>query len=117
MAKNDAIHLNLPSVDELFSTQAERDDAKRETVKEIPITEISDFPDHPFQVGQDEEMVQMTESIRTHGVLVHGLVRPKPEGGYEMVSGHRRKLASALAGRETIPCIVRNLTDDSRKPR
>lgn len=112
MAKGSTIKLNLPSADELFSTQEERDEAKRETVMDIPIEEISDFPDHPFKVKMDESMMDMAESVKEYGVLVPALVRPKPEGGYEMIAGHRRKMASQLAERQTIPCIVRNLTDD-----
>ena len=112
MAKNKGINLNLPSVDDLFSTQEEREEAKRESVREIPLTEISDFPDHPFKVKADESMLEMAESIREYGVLVPALVREKPGGGYEMVAGHRRKMASELAEKTEIPCIVRNLTDD-----
>lgn len=112
MAKNKGINLNLPSVDDLFSTQEEREEAKRESVREIPLTEISDFPDHPFKVKADESMLEMAESIREYGILVPALVREKPGGGYEMVAGHRRKMASELAERTEMPCIVRNLTDD-----
>ena len=103
---------NLLSVDSLFTTQAERDEEKRETVMDIPLAEISDFPNHPFQVRVDESMMEMADSVRQYGVLVPGLVRPKPDGGYEMVAGHRRKKASELAGKETVPCIIRELTDD-----
>lgn len=103
---------NLLSVDSLFTTQAERDEAKRETVMDIPLAEISDFPNHPFKVRMDESMMEMADSVRQYGVLVPGLIRPKPDGGYEMVAGHRRKKASELAEKETIPCIVRELTDD-----
>lgn len=113
MAKGNAIKLNLPSSDELFSTQEERDEAKRETIMDIPLEEISDFPDHPFKVKMDESMMDMAESVKVYGVLVPALVRPKQEGGYEMVAGHRRKMASQLAGRQEIPCIVKNLTDDT----
>lgn len=112
MAKGKEIKLNLPSADDLFSTQEERDEAGRETVMEIPLEEISDFPNHPFKVKMDESMMDMAESIKEYGVLVPALVRPKAEGGYEMVAGHRRKMASQIAERQTIPCIVRNLTDD-----
>lgn len=112
MAKGKGINLNLPSVDELFSTQEERDEAKRESVRNIPIAEITDFPNHPFKVKTDENMLDMVESVKEHGVLVPALVREKPEGGYEMVAGHRRKMASELAEKEEMPCIVRNLTDD-----
>ena len=103
---------SLLSVDSLFTTQAERDEAKRETVMDIPLAEISDFPNHPFKVRMDESMAEMAESVKQYGVLVPTLVRPKPEGGYEMVAGHRRKMASEKAGAETVPCIVRELTDD-----
>jgi ParB family chromosome partitioning protein len=107
-----AIKLNLPSADDLFSTQEERDDAKRERVMELPLSEISDFPNHPFKVRMDAEMTEMSGSVKQYGVLVPALVRPKEGGGYEMIAGHRRKMASELAGRDTMPCIVRNLTDD-----
>ena len=112
MAKGKGINLNRPSVDELFSTQEERDEAKRESVRNIPIAEITDFPNHPFKVKTDENMLDMVESVKEHGVLVPALVREKPEGGYEMVAGHRRKMASELAEKKEMPCIVRNLTDD-----
>ena len=111
MAKSNVSSL-LTSVDDLFTTQAERDAASRETVVNIPLEEISDFPDHPFKVRMDEAMMEMADSIRRYGVLVPGMVRPKPEGGYEMVAGHRRKMGSTLAQKETMPCLVRNLTDD-----
>ncbi len=110
MAKE--LKLNLPSVDDLFSTQEERDDAQREKVMQIPLSEISGFPNHPFKVRMDEAMQEMAQSVKEYGVLVPALVRPKEGGGYEMVAGHRRKAASELAGVETIPCIVRSLTDD-----
>jgi len=106
------LKLNLPSVDDLFSTQEERDDAQREKVMQIPLAEISSFPNHPFKVRMDEAMQEMAQSVKEYGVLVPALVRPKEGGGYEMVAGHRRKAASELAGVETIPCIVRRLTDD-----
>ncbi len=111
MAKNSAADL-LTSVDDLFTTQAERDEAKRETVRDIPLSEISDFPNHPFKVRMDDAMMEMAESVKQYGVLVPAMVRPKPEGGYEMVSGHRRKLASELAQKAEMPCLVRELTDD-----
>ena len=110
MAKSSVAGL-LTSVDDLFTTQEERDAAKREAVVDIPLDEISDFPDHPFKVRMDEAMMEMANSIRQYGVLVPGMVRPK-EGGYEMVSGHRRKMASKLAQKPTMPCLVRDLTDD-----
>jgi len=106
------LNLNLPSADDLFSTQDERDDAKRERVMDLPLSEISDFPNHPFKVKMDAEMQEMAESVKQYGVLVPGLVRRKEGGGYEMVAGHRRKMASELAERGTMPCIIRSLTDD-----
>ena len=112
MAKGREIKLPLPAADDLFSTQEERDEAKREFIADIPLTEISDFPDHPYKVKQDESMLELAASIREKGVVNPALVRPKPEGGYEMVAGHRRKFASELAGKTDMPCIVRNLTDD-----
>ena len=111
MAKNNVAGL-LTSVDDLFSTQESRDEAKLERVINLPPGEISDFPNHPFKVRMDEEMQQMAESVKEHGVLVPALVREKPDGGYEMVAGHRRKRAAELAGLPEIPCIVRHLTDD-----
>lgn len=112
MARNSGIKMNLPKADDLFSTQEERDEDSRESVREIPIGEISDFPDHPFKVRMDENMMDMAKSVKQHGILVPALVREKPEGGYEMIAGHRRKMASELAGKTEMPCIVRNLTDD-----
>ena len=102
----------LTSVDSMFTTQEERDNAQRSYVTDLPIAEISDFPDHPFKVRMDEEMEQMVESVRERGVLSPVLVRPMPDGSYQMVSGHRRKFASELAELPTVPCIVRELTDD-----
>lgn len=113
MAKsNPRDSIKLTSVDDLFSTEESRVDSQREKVLDIPLSEISDFPNHPFKVKADEAMLEMADSIKQYGVLVPGLVRPKADGGYEMVAGHRRKKASELAGRETMPCIVRNLDDD-----
>lgn len=111
MAKSNASGL-LTSLDSLFTTQEQRDEAKRDSVQDIPISRISDFPEHPFKVKQDEAMLEMAESVQQYGVLVPGLVRQLEDGSYQMVSGHRRKMASELAGRDTIPCIVRDLTDD-----
>ena len=111
MAKSNASEM-LTSLDSLFTTQEQRDEAKRDSVQDIPISQISDFPEHPFKVKQDEAMLEMAESVRQYGVLVPGLVRQLEDGSYQMVAGHRRKLASELAGRDTIPCIVRDLTDD-----
>ena len=112
MAKSREISMNLPSVDDLFTTQEERDQKNQEYVKDISIYEITDFPNHPFKVKMDDKMLETIESVRDHGVLVPALVREKSTGGYEMISGHRRKMASELAGLENIPCIVRNLSDD-----
>ena len=107
-----ALKLNLPSADSLFSTQEERDDARLERVMNLSLSEVSDFPNHPFKVRMDDEMREMSESVKQYGVLVPGLARPKEGGGYEIVAGHRRKTASELAGRDTMPFIVRELTDD-----
>lgn len=111
MAKNSVAGL-LTSVDDLFSTQESRDEAKLERVINLSPAEISDFPNHPFKVRMDEEMQQMAESVKENGVLVPALVREKPDGGYEMIAGHRRKRAAEMAELSKIPCIVRNLTDD-----
>ena len=111
MAKDSVSNL-LTSVDELFTTQEERDIAKRETVMDIPLAEISDFPNHPFKVTVDEKMLEMADSVKRYGVLVPAIVRPKQGGGYEMIAGHRRKKASELAERSTLNCIFRDLTDD-----
>ena len=113
MAKSSARDsIKLTSVDELFSTEESRADSQREKVLDIPLSEISDFPNHPFKVKADEAMLEMADSVKQYGILVPALVRPKPDGGYEMVAGHRRKKASELAGKETMPCIVRELDDD-----
>jgi len=105
--------IKLASVDELFSTEESRADSQREKVLDIPLAEISDFPNHPFKVKADEGMLEMADSVKQYGILVPGLVRTKADGGYEMVAGHRRKKASELAGKETMPCIVRELDDDA----
>ena len=112
MAKNGGIKMSLPTSADLFSTQEERDEAERESIHDILLTEISDFPDHPFKVKMDEEMVNMAESVRKYGILVPAIVRERPEGGYEMIAGHRRRMASELAEQTTMPCLIRNLTDD-----
>ena len=111
MAKSSAAGL-LTSVDSMFTTQEERDNAQRSYVTDLPIAEISDFPNHPFKVRMDESMTEMVESVKERGVLSPVLVRPMPDGGYQMVSGHRRKMAVELAELPTVPCIVRELTDD-----
>lgn len=112
MTKRNVIEMNLPTADDLFSTQEERDNEKREYVKAIPLEKISDFPDHPFKVRIDEKMMEMIGSVREYGVLSPAVVRPKEDGTYEMIAGHRRKLASQMADRPDIPCIVRDLTDE-----
>ena len=111
MAKSNASEM-LTSLDSLFTTQEQRDEAKRDVVLDLPLDQIGDFPNHPFKVRQDDAMMEMMESVQLHGVLVPGLVRQLADGSYQMVSGHRRKLASRLAGLDTLPCIVRDLTDD-----
>ena len=105
-------NVHLTSLDDLFTTQEQRDDAQREKVIDIPLNEIHDFPDHPFRVVQDDAMNEMAESVKQFGVLVPAMVRPRADGGYELISGHRRKMASTLAGRDSLPCIVRDLSDD-----
>lgn len=113
MAKNDVRNnIKLTSVDDLFTTEESRVDSQREKVLDIPLSEISDFPNHPFKVKADEAMLEMADSVKQYGVLVPGLVRPKTDGGFEMVAGHRRKKASELAGKEIMPCIVRELDND-----
>lgn len=111
MTKKNAASL-LTSVDELFTTEQEREQAARESVVLLDPAEIADFPNHPFKVVEDEAMLEMAESVREYGVLVPVLVRPNMQGSWEMVSGHRRKAAAILAGVSEIPCIVRNMTDD-----
>lgn len=112
MATHKMGSVKLTSIDDLFTTQEERDDAKQPKIKDIPLLEIHDFPDHPFRVVQDEAMLEMVQSVKEYGVLSPATVRPRPEGGYELISGHRRKMASALAGLESMPCIIQDLTDD-----
>jgi len=104
--------LGMTPLDDLFSTDESRAEAQLEKVTKLNPAEISDFPNHPFKVRQDDDMAEMVESIKKYGVLVPALVRPKEDGGYEMVAGHRRKFAASLAGVSEIPCIVRSLTDD-----
>ncbi|MEG2679137.1 MAG: ParB/RepB/Spo0J family partition protein, partial [Oscillospiraceae bacterium] len=99
--------------DQLFTTQAERDDMKREKVWEIALEELHPFKSHPFHVEENEELQELARSIGDHGVLTPGIVRPRPEGGYELISGHRRRTASQLAGRATMPVIIRALDDDA----
>lgn len=111
MAKNNAASL-LTSVDNLFTTQEERDNIQRSYVIDLPPSAISDFPDHPFKIRMDASMIDLMESVKEHGVLSPALVRPMPDGSYQMVSGHRRKYATEKAGLPTLPCIVRELSDD-----
>ena len=113
MSKGTAIDLGLnEAYNDLFSTQEERDNAGRTFVTDLDPAEISDFPNHPFHVRMDEEMERLMESVKERGVLSPVLVRPMPDGGYQMVSGHRRKMAAELAELPTVSCIVRELTDD-----
>ena len=112
MAKSNALNFNLPSVDDLFSTEESRAEDRLERVVNLNPAEISDFPNHPFKVRMDAAMQEMAESVKQYGVLVPALVRPKRSGGYEMVAGHRRKKAADLAGLAEIPCIIRQLTDE-----
>lgn len=111
MGKRSAAGL-LTSVDSIFTTQEERDNAQRSYVTDLPAAEISGFPNHPFKVRMDQSMVELADSVKQYGVLVPSLVRPMPDGSYQMVSGHRRKRAAELAGLPTVPCIIRELTDD-----
>ena len=111
MEKNSAASL-LTSVDSLFTTQEERDIATQPRIQEIPIDQIDDFPNHPFKVRMDDSMMEMAESVKQHGILVPAIVRPKENGHYEMVAGHRRKTACSMAARLELPCIVRELTDE-----
>ena len=104
--------LSTKSLDDLFSTQEERDEAKLQKIRDIPLTEIDGFPDHPFQVREDEDMFQLVESIKERGVITPATVRQKEDGRYELVSGHRRKKACELAGFETLRCEVVELTKD-----
>ncbi|MFD1403704.1 ParB/RepB/Spo0J family partition protein [Robinsoniella peoriensis] len=111
--KSSAKNINLTSVDDLFSTEESRADAGREKVIEIPLTSLFPFKDHPFKVKDDEAMADTAESIKEYGVLVPAIARPRDDGGYELVAGHRRHRASELAGLETMPVLVRNLDDDA----
>ena len=110
--KGNGRKIELASVDDLFSTEASRTDARREKVLEVPLSELHPFKNHPFRVRDDEAMLETAESVRQYGVLVPAIARPDPNGGYELIAGHRRRRASELAGRETMPVIVRDLDDD-----
>jgi ParB family chromosome partitioning protein len=111
--KSSAKNISLNSYDDIFSTEETREDAKREKVTDMPLSELHPFPDHPFQVRDDDAMKETVESIKEYGVLVPAIVRPRADGGYELISGHRRKHACELAGLPTMPVIVRNLDDDA----
>ena len=111
--KSSAKKVELASVDDLFSTEESRADAQRERVLEIPLSELHPFKNHPFKVKDDESMMETADSIRQYGVLVPAIARPDPDGGYELVAGHRRHRASELADKETMPVIVRDLDDDA----
>ncbi|MDD3261854.1 MAG: ParB/RepB/Spo0J family partition protein [Oscillospiraceae bacterium] len=111
--KSSAKNVKLASVDDLFSTEGSRADDSREKVVEIPLAELHPFKNHPFKVKDDEAMADTSESIKKYGVLVPGIARPDPDGGYELVAGHRRHHASELAGKDTMPVIVRELDDDA----
>ena len=106
-------NIHLPSLDNLFSSESDRQDAKLEKVQNLRLSELFPFKDHPFQIRDDEEMEKMVDSIKDHGVLTPAIVRPRPEGGYELVSGHRRHRGCTLAGLDTMPCIVREMDDDT----
>ena len=111
--KSSAKKIELASVDDLFSTEEVRQDAKLEKIQEIPLSELHPFKNHPFKVKDDEAMMETADSIKQYGVLVPAIARPDPEGGYELVAGHRRHRASELAEKETMPVIVRDLDDDA----
>ena len=111
--KSSAKKVELASVDDLFSTEESRADAQREKVVEIPLSELHPFKGHPFKVKDDEAMMETADSIKQYGVLVPAIARPDPDGGYELVAGHRRHRASELAEKETMPVIVRDLDDDA----
>ena len=106
-------NINLPSLDNLFSSEQERQDAKLENIQSLPLTELHPFRNHPFQVRDDDEMDKMVDSVKEYGVMTPAIVRPRKDGGYEIVAGHRRCHASQRAGVETMPCIVRDMDDDT----
>ncbi len=111
--KSSAKNISLNSYDDIFSTEETREDAKREKIMDMPLSELHPFPDHPFEVRDDDAMKETVESIKEYGVLVPAIVRPRADGGYELISGHRRKHACELAGLPTMPVIVRDLDDDA----
>ncbi len=112
MARKNA-NISLTSYDDIFTTEESRTDKKLEKVQNIPLSELYPFKNHPFRVVDDESMLRTVESVAQYGVLAPAIARPREEGGYELVSGHRRHHASELAGLETMPVIVRNLDDDA----
>ena len=111
--KSSAKKIELASVDDLFTTEESRQDEQLEKIQEIPLSELHPFKDHPFKVKDDDAMIETADSIKKYGVLVPAIARPLPDGGYELVAGHRRRRASELAGKETMPVIVRDLDDDA----
>ena len=111
--RSSAKNISLTPVDDLFSTEESRSNTNRERVVELPLSELHPFRNHPFKVVDDEKMQDTAQSIREHGVLVPAIVRPREEGGYEIVAGHRRHFASQIAGLDTMPAIVRDLDDDA----
>mgnify|MGYP002528353060 CR=1 FL=1 len=111
--KSSAKKVELAPYDDLFSTEESRQDAKLEKIQEIPLSELHPFKGHPFKVKDDEAMMETADSVRQYGILVPAIARPDPEGGYELVAGHRRHRASELAEKETMPVIVRDLDDDA----
>ena len=111
--KSSAKKIELASVDDLFSTEESRQDEQLEKIQEIPLSELHPFKDHPFKVKDDDAMIETADNIKKYGVLVPAIARPLPDGGYELVAGHRRRRASELAGKETMPVIVRDLDDDA----
>ncbi len=111
--KSSARNISLTSLDDLFSTEESRAEDAKERVTEIPLDLLHEFPNHPFKVRDDEAMRDTAESVEKYGVLVPAIVRPREDGEYEIISGHRRHRASLLAGRDTMPCIIRNLDDDA----
>lgn len=111
--KSSAKNIVLKSVDDIFQTEENRADAQRERVQEIPLDQLKPFKNHPFKVRDDQRMLDTVDSIREYGVLVPAIARPDPEGGYELISGHRRKHGCEMAGLQTMPVIIRNLDDDA----
>ena len=111
--KSSAKNIVLKSVDDIFQTEENRADAQRERVQEIPLDQLKPFKNHPFKVRDDQRMLDTADSIREYGVLVPAIARPDPNGGYELISGHRRKRGCEMAGLQTMPVIIRDLDDDA----